>query len=213
MEQEQYKDLISEDWKWSIFHEKLKREFRMVTALSGTALVIIFLVLGARSVTTVDFAREQAAQPESMVNYSQEVSKFFDVRVSPVSLTAEDFAAKYYSEDDLQKLEDTIVTDLNSTGKISVEHIDIQPNDYAAKAQDPDFMQIRISDDIVVFTAITFSSQFHRMGRFIAIARKLDKWRLATIKTPASSNNLTSIFSLNDTAEKIYNVLNKEHNQ
>jgi hypothetical protein len=212
MEQEQYKDLISEDWKWSIFHEKLKREFRMATALSGTALVIIFLVLGARSVTTVDFAREQAAQPKSTINYPQEVSKFLDVRVTPVSLVAEDFAAKYYSEDDLQKLEDTIIADMNNTGKISVDHVDIKPGDYAGKAQDPDFMQIKISDDIVVFTAITYSSRFNRMGRFIAIARKLDKWRLATTKTPASSNNLTSIFSLNDTAEKIYNVLNKGHN-
>jgi hypothetical protein len=209
MGQEQYKDLISPNWKWSIFHKKISGNLKVVAATSGVMLVLIFLCLGANSVTTIDFRKEQAAEPESKVDFSQEVSNYLAVPVAAVSLPAAEFAEKYYSEDDLEKLEDTIIADLNTTGKISLDHTEIGIKDYASRAQDPDFMQINVTDDIVVFTAITFSQKSNRMGRFIAIARKLDKWRLAVVRTPSSSKNNHSLFALKDTSEKIYNTIGR----
>lgn len=207
---EQYKQLITENWKWSIFHRHISDLMKIIALVSAIVLALIYMLLSnVRSdALQIDFRKKATASVVDQNNYPRDVLNFFDVRIEPVRISEEEIESRYYAASDLQKLEEMIVADLNSKGKISVDHIEITPAEYVEKAQNPDFMQIKISDDIIVFCSIIYGD--NHISRFIAIARKLDKWRLAVIKSPVTSTNKVLIHQLRNTSELIAQKINNK---
>jgi hypothetical protein len=196
---EQYKELVSENWKWSIFHKHVAGFFRSVGGFAFIGLIAAIYLYTLLPSVKFDFSVTKEAKPAT----AGMVTTYLTPGIEPVRIPREEIEQRYFSATDLPQLVSKITEDLNKSGSISIEHIEIAPREYLSNAQKPDFIQIKAGDDIIIFSSIVYEG--NRLDRFVAIARKFDKWRLSVIKGPGVEK--TNMVRLPDTSEKIYELI------
>lgn len=200
----QYKQLVTENWKWSIFHNRISAFFKKVAIFSASSLVLVLILsVGLYiGISKIKFgiAEKKTIKPD----HSAEVIQFLNPALDPIRISQAELTENYFSASDLPALEQRIIQDLNTSGKISIEHVELKPNEYRESAQKTDFVQLNISDDILIFESIVYFSG--HIDRFVAVARKFDKWRFAVLKSPLTEPK-KSLGNLPDTSEKIYKII------